>query len=161
MQDNPATCGSEAGKGISMLLPLGNAAKRIKLTQHRHIQADSLRAAVARQLRPFRAFPLTLSGLTCLANDNNSRTFVGIKAQLGKKHVLRMIEAVNRAFSSHGLPAFYEVPIPHVSLAWVPGDEVTRLQPWLEGLEHQPIHLSVNQVICQIGKVKEVVWQAS
>jgi hypothetical protein len=63
----------------------------------RHIQADSLRAALTRQLRPFRSFPLTLSGLTCLVNDTHSRTFVGIKAAVGRKHVCFLPPALLRS----------------------------------------------------------------
>lgn len=34
-------------------------------------------------------------------------------------------------------------PLPHVSLAWTPGDEAERLQPWLDTIAHDPIQLKV------------------
>jgi hypothetical protein len=37
-------------------------------------------------------------------------------------------------------------PLPHVSLAWTPGDEASRLQPWLKTVSHEPITLKVCNV---------------
>jgi hypothetical protein len=34
-------------------------------------------------------------------------------------------------------------PLPHVSLAWTPGDQVHHLQPWLDAFKHEPIALKV------------------
>lgn len=53
----------------------------------RHAQIASLKAALAKQLRPFKAFKLQLAGLVCLVNDNHSRSFVGIKAAPGQPQV--------------------------------------------------------------------------
>lgn len=36
-----------------------------------------------------------------------------------------------------------QVPLPHVSLAWAPGEQASRLQPWLDSVEHEPIQLKV------------------
>jgi hypothetical protein len=34
-------------------------------------------------------------------------------------------------------------PIPHVSLAWVPGDQAQVLQQWLDSFEHSPVATQV------------------
>jgi len=49
-------------------------------------------------------------------------------------------------YSLHVDPCMWCVlqePLPHVSLAWSPGDEAGRLQPWLDALSHDPIQLKV------------------
>lgn len=125
----------------------------------KRIQADSLQAALTKQLKPFKACRVQLQGLLCLVNDPGSRSFMGVKVAAGEKQVVRMVEAVNRAFITHGLQPFYEDPLPHVSLAWTPGNHTGRLQPWLDRVNHGPIALKVSQVVCQVGKVRHVVWQ--
>eukprot|EP00879_Flechtneria_rotunda_P020650 GHRR01021729.1.p1 GENE.GHRR01021729.1~~GHRR01021729.1.p1 ORF type:complete len:296 (+),score=98.52 GHRR01021729.1:715-1602(+) len=125
----------------------------------RHIQIASLRAALSKHLKPFRAFAVELHGLCCLVNDNDSRTFVGLRVSKGQQKVVHLVEAVNRAFILHGLPTFHEDPLPHVSLAWTPGNQVSRLQPWLDGFQHKALSMQVTQVVCQAGCLKHTVWE--
>jgi hypothetical protein len=40
-------------------------------------------------------------------------------------------------------------PLPHVSLAWAPGNKAAQLQPWLEAFTHEPIELKVGGVEMQ------------
>jgi hypothetical protein len=54
----------------------------------RATQRDSVRAALAQQLRPHsRAFSVALQGLVALRNEGGTRTFVGIKVAAGHKQV--------------------------------------------------------------------------
>ncbi len=84
----------------------------------RRVQVVSLVAALSRQLRPFRRFPVQLQGLTCLVNDAGTRSFVGARVTAGHEQLLRLLRAVDRAFVAHGLPPFHEV--------WVPTDPKCR-----------------------------------
>jgi hypothetical protein len=84
---------------------------------------------------------------------------------------MKLIEAVNRAFTVHGLQPFHEVPLPHVSLAWTLGDDVAALQQQLDRLQQRrddgssgavtaaAVKMQVTEVQVQMGHTKHVVWQ--
>ncbi|WIA37444.1 hypothetical protein OEZ86_014367 [Tetradesmus obliquus] len=125
----------------------------------RYGQAASLTAALQKQLKPYRRFKVQLSGLVCLTNEQKTRTFVCLRVADGLQQVLRMIRQVDAAFTLHGLPEFYENPVPHVTLAWAPGDQAQVLQQWLDSFQHSPVAFAVSHVQCQVGKIKHTVWQ--
>ncbi|KAF6251293.1 hypothetical protein COO60DRAFT_653935 [Scenedesmus sp. NREL 46B-D3] len=91
----------------------------------RYGQAASLKAAVAKQLRPCRRFGAQLSGLACLTNEPKTRSFVCLRVAAGLQQVLRMVGQVDAAFTLHGLPEFHESPLP--MCPW-PGRQATRLR---------------------------------
>ena len=88
-----------------------------------------------------------------LVNDERTRTFLALSAAAasgaeqqqrqqggpanagaaGGSPLLRAIEAASRAFQLNGLPRFYEVPRPHISVAWLLGDCEQQLDAALAG----------------------------
>jgi hypothetical protein len=87
-----------------------------------------------------------LGGAEVLVNDDRTRTFLAVSASAapvgGGAHagstsgtvaaaanpLLRAIHAVSQAFQVHGLPAFYDYPRPHASVAWLLGDRAPELK---------------------------------
>lgn len=57
----------------------------------KHIQIASLKAAVSKQLKPFKRFKVELQGLTCLVNDAGTRSFVCLKVSKGLQQVRTLL----------------------------------------------------------------------
>jgi hypothetical protein len=53
----------------------------------RHIQIESLKVALTKQLKPFKAARVSLAGLCALRNDAATRSFVGIRVAAGAQQV--------------------------------------------------------------------------
>lgn len=68
--------------------------------------------------------------------------------------VLRQPPSV--AESVHPVLLLVQVPLPHVSLAWTPGDQTSSLQPWLDTVQHEPIQLKVGEA-CDTGLASKLV----
>eukprot|EP00198_Chlamydomonas_reinhardtii_P000822 XP_001690157.1 predicted protein [Chlamydomonas reinhardtii] len=83
------------------------------------------------------AFPLTLCGLRTFANDEGSRSFVSAMVATGEREVVGLVRAVDGAFEAHGLPPFYQEPLPHVSVGWLVGDQRPRIQAALDRFTRQ------------------------
>mmetsp|Transcript_9622 Transcript_9622/g.20509 ORF Transcript_9622/g.20509 Transcript_9622/m.20509 type:complete len:436 (+) Transcript_9622:2-1309(+) len=127
-----------------------------------------------------RRFELELGGLECFINDERTRTFLSVplwrKRGLGQARGL--IAAVNQAFIMHGLQPFYVDAQPHVSVAWLAGDQLEPLRQAVQELQQARgqqqqqqgqgqdaevlLHhvLEVVQVVCRVGQRNHVVWSA-
>ncbi|WIA17220.1 hypothetical protein OEZ85_014099 [Tetradesmus obliquus] len=138
-----------AAQLVAAVAAAGLASHLSQTVPIRYGQAASLTAALQKQLKPYRRFKVQLSGLVCLTNEPKTRTFVCLRVAEGLQQVLRMIRQVDAAFTLHGLPQFHENPVPHVSLAWAPGDQTQVLQRWLDSFQHLPVAFAVSHVQCQ------------
>jgi hypothetical protein len=52
--------------------------------------------------------------------------------------LIRAVNMVDAALSTHGLPPFYADPCPHVSLMWAPGDVQRQLEALVSELAPAP-----------------------
>lgn len=119
----PTLCGLDLGTGHVSLSHTAPAAGS---------QLESLLrmlTAAAWRLAPF---ALDLRRLACLANEDASLAFLAIEGQGAGGAFARAVRAVDAVFRRHGLPTFYAEPRPHVSVAWVPGDALERLEAVLK-----------------------------
>ncbi|MEW5302708.1 MAG: hypothetical protein WDW36_005462 [Sanguina aurantia] len=90
---------------------------------------ESLLMELKRELRAMQGGSLIMSGLRCFVNDEGTRSFISVPLCTGKAQVLQAIHHVDKAFSSHGLPKFHKDAEPHMSFAWVLGDQRERSVP--------------------------------
>eukprot|EP00899_Mesostigma_viride_P025815 jgi/Mesvir1/6418/Mv19509-RA.2 len=106
-----------------------------------------------------------LATFDVLVNEEGTRSFLALMVAEGKGPV----QAVNEAFTLHGLPQFYEDPRPHVSIAWLPGNKAPQLSRVAARLSQQfpPAQLQgcraglaveVFTVKCKVGQRDYVVW---
>lgn len=80
---------------------------------------------------------VTLEGLSTFCNTECTRTFLSIPVVQGAKQVVAMTKAVDRSFSVLGLRTFHKDPRPHMSIAWMLGDQRSHLVQVIEQLQHQ------------------------
>ncbi|GLC59597.1 hypothetical protein PLESTB_001504400 [Pleodorina starrii] len=101
----------------------------------RHPQIAPLTEQLAERLGAMGScFQVSLAGLRSFVNDEGSRSFVSVMATRGSEQICALIRQVDAAFGQHGLPAFHQVPLPHVSVGWLPGDQRTRIDQALRRL---------------------------
>ncbi|KXZ55275.1 hypothetical protein GPECTOR_3g412 [Gonium pectorale] len=104
----------------------------------RHPQIAPLTALLTEHLAVVDCgFTVALAGLRSFANDDGTRSFVSAMVTTGNDQVCALVRRVDAAFAAHGLPAFYEVPLPHVSVGWLPGDQRGRIDAALLRLQAQ------------------------
>ncbi|GFR39692.1 hypothetical protein Agub_g168 [Astrephomene gubernaculifera] len=101
----------------------------------RHPQITPLTSQLSESLRDAcGSFSVTLEGCRSFANDEGTRSFVSLMVTHGSAQVCDLIRRVDTAFKQHGLPPFYEEPLPHVSVGWLAGDQRSRIDAALQRL---------------------------
>jgi len=101
----------------------------------RHHWIEPFTKSLKDSLEQGRAFPLSLDKLQVYANDEKSRTFVGLEATVGVKELQKMTANVDNCFRDYKLPPFYFPPSFHVSLGWCLGDMRAQIRAKLQKLE--------------------------
>ena len=104
---------------------------------------------LTQRLGDFSAFSMTLSGAKFYCNDEQTRTFVGIKVMDGADRVKELVLAVDRAMRAFKLPSYYSEADFHVSVGWSAGDMPSDLSP--DCPCEQLIPLAVNRLHAKIG----------
>ena len=89
---------------------------------HRQGSGGTTDPAVKAQVEHARAFYLSLDKLQVYANDDRTRTFVGLEASVGVKELQKLTYSVDKCLREYNLPSFYYPPSFHVSLGWCLGD---------------------------------------
>lgn len=72
-----------------------------------------------------------------LVNKERTRTFLALPVTTvegGDDILKRAISAVNWAFKLHGLPEYHRDPIPHISIAWLLGDQSVLLEKMITAM---------------------------
>ncbi|KAG2444955.1 hypothetical protein HXX76_001691 [Chlamydomonas incerta] len=101
-------------------------------------QIEPLTSELSRRLAAAgSSFPLSLCGLRAFVNDEGTRSFVSAMVAAGERRVVGLVRAVDGAFAAHGLPTFYEDPLPHVSVGWLVGDQRARIQAAVDKFNKQ------------------------
>lgn len=135
----------------------------IKATQT-HSLISALQDCLGQAMGSSRASQrFTLRGLECYVNDFSNRTFAAVEVADGKPTVLQMIAAVDEAFRQHGLQQFYDEPRPHMSFAWVLGDESGTMKAALQQASEDvaagaAVTAVISNVMCRVGQKDYVVW---
>eukprot|EP00092_Neocalanus_flemingeri_P039732 GFUD01043270.1.p1 GENE.GFUD01043270.1~~GFUD01043270.1.p1 ORF type:complete len:295 (-),score=84.71 GFUD01043270.1:26-910(-) len=101
----------------------------------RHHWIDPFTKTLKENLEQGKAFPLSLDKLQVYANDDKTRTFVGLEATVGAKELQKLTASVDYCFSEYKLPPFYYPPSFHVSLGWCLGDMRPQIRAKLQKLE--------------------------
>lgn len=101
----------------------------------RHHWIDPFTKSLKDNLELGKAFPLCLDKLQVYANDDKTRTFVGLEATGGISELKKMTDVVNQCFREYKLPPFYYPPSFHVSLGWCLGDMRSHIRAKLQKLE--------------------------
>lgn len=156
--------------------------------------SDALLAELREQFRSTLPFRIRISTPAVFTNDGKTRTFLGLSAfsSCHSGHVLNSApsaashaipddpvsqrvdplisasHAASRAFIFNGLPKYYDNPQPHISIAWLLGDQEQKLKQALQvpavreaaaRLEACGWEVEVGSVVCQIGRKTVVVWK--
>ncbi|KAG7158466.1 U6 snRNA phosphodiesterase-like [Homarus americanus] len=82
-------------------------------------------------------FSLWLHGLSVYANDERTRTFLGLRVCHGRNELEDIVSEVDKCLAEYRLPLFYKDGSYHVSVAWCTGDvseNLRRLLPQLENI---------------------------
>jgi len=101
----------------------------------RHHWIDPLTKTLKDNLEQGKAFPLSLDKLQVYANDDKTRTFVGLEATVGVKELQKLTSSVDHCFREYKLPPFYYPPSFHVSLGWCLGDRRAQIRAKLQKIQ--------------------------
>lgn len=98
-----------------------------------HPLTEDLRRALVHKAR----FSLWLHGLSVYVNEEQTRTFLGLRVCQGRAELDNLVADADKCFSEYRLPPFYKDGSYHASIAWCVGDvsePLRRLLPQLENL---------------------------
>lgn len=99
---------------------------------------------------------------------HSGRTLTGAAAcshtALSVMQVVRLIRAVDSAFKLHSLQTYFQDPQPHMSVAWVLGNQLSNLQAAVDklcGAVTAPcLQMDLRRVLCRVGVREHVLWEA-
>ncbi|KAG8190649.1 hypothetical protein JTE90_002603 [Oedothorax gibbosus] len=91
---------------------------------------DSLKAG----LSCFYRFKIVFQSLEVYENEENTRTFLGMKAHIGYEHLLKMVKKVDESLAEFKLPCFYDNPSFHLSFASCVGSQAEKIESFLADL---------------------------
>jgi len=102
-----------------------------------------------------RTATLCSSGHRVLANEEGTRTFIGVEVEDKGGLMLALTAALDEQLADFGLPAFYQPPVYHASLLWTLGDQNKELSAVLDRerpLDHWKLgDGSIESLECKIG----------
>ena len=107
----------------------------------RHHWIDSFIQSVKSQVEQNRSFYLSVDKLQVYANDDRTRTFVGLEASVGVKDLQKLTYSVDKCLKEYNLPPFYYPPSFHVSLGWCLGDMRQVIRQKLQKIELKLVDL--------------------
>jgi len=127
----------------------------------RHHWIDPLSSTLRAEIQREKSFHLALDKLQVYVNDEKTRTFVGIEAQVGVRELQNLTTCVDKCFAEYNLAPFYNPPSFHVSLGWCLGDKSALIRSMLQKLELKLVDvldedgaagsLHVKDIHCKIG----------
>ncbi|KAI9559696.1 hypothetical protein GHT06_013701 [Daphnia sinensis] len=121
----------------------------------RHHWIEGFVASIRKQLsdtpRPFQLYGTNV--LSVYLNEEKTRTFLAMNVEDPVGILSMLIEKMDSCLKEYQLPAYYEKPSHHVSIAWCVGDKKEELEKLAFGLqlEIDQISCNVDEVRCKIG----------
>ena len=106
-----------------------------RVVSFRHHWIEPFIQSLKAQLEQQRSFHLSLDKLQVYANDDRTRTFVGLEASVGVKDLQKVTYSVDKCLKEFNLPSFYYPPSFHVSLGWCLGDMRSLIRQKLQKTE--------------------------
>ncbi|ELU10712.1 hypothetical protein CAPTEDRAFT_226950 [Capitella teleta] len=88
----------------------------------RHHWIKDLLSSLKKQLASCQRCCLCFQGVDFLVNEEGTRTFMVLKTCSGFNILTQYVASVDAALSEYKLPAYYQDPSFHISLAWALGD---------------------------------------
>ncbi|KAK9796299.1 hypothetical protein WJX73_008460 [Symbiochloris irregularis] len=124
-------------------------------------QIEDLVSKLQRALVKVERFIISFKEWAVLVNDEGTRSFLCLAVTQGHDQVCRCIRQVDKAFMLFSLQRFYEDPNPHVSVAWVLGNQRAALLERLQSAGPQSLpewQLQVQKIECRVGQHTYEVW---
>ncbi|XP_072947839.1 U6 snRNA phosphodiesterase 1 [Epargyreus clarus] len=106
------------------------------------------------------SFDLQFDAIELYSNDDNTRTFIALKADhFSKRYLLRISKKVDEVLKEFKLQPFYKEPSFHSSILWVNGNKKSNFEGILDQLnrilakeiENNLRAVLIDRVQCQIG----------
>eukprot|EP00884_Botryococcus_braunii_P012203 jgi/Botrbrau1/20984/Bobra.0144s0003.1 len=103
-------------------------------------------------------------------NDEGTRTFLSLPISKGRPQLINATVSVDKVFGVEGFRRFYKDPKPHISIAWLLGDQRNRLEAALTALRKHASFVDllrknkkhqVDKVVCRAGCYVYNVWKKS
>ncbi len=94
----------------------------------RHHWIEPLAQSISQKAGALKRFKVSFTGLRVLANEEETRTFVGLAVSdtIGQS-LADVTQCVDECLSGFGLRPFYDPPSYHVSLVWCLGDATQKV----------------------------------
>uniref|UniRef100_A0A8C4TLA4 U6 snRNA phosphodiesterase 1 n=1 Tax=Erpetoichthys calabaricus TaxID=27687 RepID=A0A8C4TLA4_ERPCA len=105
----------------------------------RHHWIEPFVLSLKEALAPFSRFLCVADRLNVYANQEKTRTFLGLEVTLGQDELVHVVGAIDKTLKASRLATFYQNPSFHISLAWCVGDHKERLEglcAQLQGIVH-------------------------
>mmetsp|Transcript_54547 Transcript_54547/g.111287 ORF Transcript_54547/g.111287 Transcript_54547/m.111287 type:complete len:256 (-) Transcript_54547:53-820(-) len=117
----------------------------------RRHQIEPLVQHLKSQLRTLPCFEVELAGADVLANDDRTRSFVGLKLKAGTEKMRGLVRAVDRSLTKWDVEPYYSEQRFHASVAWFAGalDQVDVKR--LGDIETPTVSCAVTSVHAKIG----------
>lgn len=122
---------------------------------------DSFVKTIAAKTKMLKCFSIDFDTVNIYMNEEETRTFIGIRVQLGYDSLMECVRRIDSAFADFKLPVYYQNPSFHISLIWCLGnkkDDLARILPQLKKQFHElknekPLTwiMLVKKLKCKIG----------
>eukprot|EP00002_Diphylleia_rotans_P024360 TRINITY_DN4806_c0_g3_i1.p1 TRINITY_DN4806_c0_g3~~TRINITY_DN4806_c0_g3_i1.p1 ORF type:complete len:250 (-),score=39.03 TRINITY_DN4806_c0_g3_i1:23-772(-) len=124
----------------------------------RHHFIKPLKELTTKHIEPFKKFSFAFSKYRWFTNDTKTTTFLCLEIISGAPQVNALIEAVNKSFKSFAFPEYYENPIPHITIGFIPQDITMHLES-LSGLLQATdcVTLPASHVVFRSGKTESSI----
>ncbi|XP_033625830.1 U6 snRNA phosphodiesterase-like [Asterias rubens] len=115
--------------------------------------------SIRQRLASFGGFTYCFDNIEFYANDEKTRSFIGLKANHGHQEMLNLVKIIDVCLQEFSLPVYYEKPSFHVSFGWCLGDyqtflgasDMPRIQRECRKLCRASLPLSVSEIWCKVG----------
>lgn len=107
------------------------------------------------------SFKVLLDEVEVYSNEDQTRTFIGIKAEADNKNLTELTSVLDECLALYNLPQFYKNPSFHASILWTLGDQTeklkslkNKLQAKMESIieiEDEYLYFSVGELFCKCG----------
>ncbi|XP_022250385.1 U6 snRNA phosphodiesterase-like isoform X2 [Limulus polyphemus] len=108
--------------------------------QLRHHWIEPLVDGLKNTLREIPNFTVSFNSVDVYANQEETRTFIGLKVHHGINYLKQLTERVNNCLEEFKLPQFYKDPSFHMSIAWCVGNRTEQVMSILPDLQVSDKH---------------------
>ncbi|XP_038067707.1 U6 snRNA phosphodiesterase-like [Patiria miniata] len=116
--------------------------------------------SINQQVASVDAFHYCFDDVEFYANDEKTRSFIGLKVGYGHQEMLKLVEGIDLCLKEFSLPVYYKEPSFHVSFGWCLGDyskmlsssDISIIQERFRRLcENGLLPISISEVWCKAG----------